>query len=65
MLQRLQVSVCSQWGNSLTNWKKLYVQDYENAKQLRTRNKQFNIIFHIEGDTVIVDKIIASKMIIN
>ena len=35
------------------------------AKQLRTRNKQFNIIFHIEDDTVIVDKILASKMIIN
>lgn len=35
------------------------------AKQLRTHNKQLNIIFHIEGDTVIVDKILASKMIIN
>ena len=33
------------------------------ARQLRTRNKQLNIIFHIEGDTVIVDKIIASKII--
>jgi len=32
---------------------------------LRTRNKQLNIIFHIEGDYVIVDKILASKMIIN
>ena len=35
------------------------------AKQLRTRNKQLNIIFHIEDDYVIVDKILASKMIIN
>ena len=35
------------------------------AKQLRTRNKQLNIIFHIEDDMAIVDKILASKMIIN
>ena len=38
---------------------------HPHAKQLRTRNKRFNIIFHIEGDTVIIDKILASKMIIN
>lgn len=38
---------------------------HPNAKQIRTRNKQFNIIFHIEGDIVIVDKIIASKMIVS
>jgi plasmid stabilization system protein ParE len=38
---------------------------HPHAKQLRTRNKQLNIIFHIEGDYVIVDKILASKMIIN
>ena len=38
---------------------------HPHAKQLRTRNKQLNIIFHIEGDTVIVDKNLASKMIIN
>ena len=37
---------------------------HPHAKQLRTRNKQFNIVFHIEGDTAIVDKIIASKMIV-
>jgi len=35
------------------------------AKQLRTRNKRFNIIFHIEGDIVVIDKNFASKMIIN
>lgn len=34
------------------------------ARQLRTRNRQLNIIFHIEGDFVIVDKIMPSKMII-
>ena len=28
-------------------------------KQLRTRNKQMNIIFHVEGNFAIVDKIIA------
>lgn len=38
---------------------------HPHAKQLRTHNKQLNIIFHIEGDYVIVDKILASKMIIN
>ena len=35
------------------------------AKQLRTHNKQLNIIFHIEGNVAIVDKILALKMIIN
>ena len=35
------------------------------AKQLRTRNKQLYIIFHIEDDLAIVDKKLASKMIIN
>ena len=38
---------------------------HPHAKQLRTHKKQLNIIFHIEDDTVIVDKIIASKMIIH
>jgi plasmid stabilization system protein ParE len=38
---------------------------HPHAKQLRTRNRRFNIIFHTEEDTVIVDKIIASKMITN
>lgn len=38
---------------------------HPHAKQLRTRNRRFNIIFHTEEDTVIVDKIIASKMIAN
>lgn len=36
---------------------------HPHARQLRTRNKQFNIIFHIEVQTAIVDKVIASKMI--
>ena len=40
-------------------------QYHPNAKKLRTRNKQLVIIFHIEGDFAIVDKILASKMIIN
>ena len=40
-------------------------QYHPHAKQLRTRNKQLNIIFHVEGDLAIVDKIIAFKMIIN
>ena len=38
---------------------------HPHAKQLRTRNKQLNIIFHVEGNLAIVDKILASKMIIN
>lgn len=38
---------------------------HPHAKQLRTHNKKLNIIFHIENDIVIVDKILASKMIIN
>ncbi|MBQ2351952.1 MAG: hypothetical protein IKP45_07130 [Bacteroidales bacterium] len=44
----------------------LSVRHYHpHAKQLRTHNKRLNIIFHIEGDIAIVDKILASKMIIN
>jgi plasmid stabilization system protein ParE len=44
----------------------LSVRHYHpHAKQLRTHNKQLNIIFHIEGNVAIVDKILASKMIIN
>lgn len=35
------------------------------ARQLRSRNKKLNIIFHIEKDFVIVDKIMVSKMIVN
>lgn len=43
-----------------------YVRHYHPyAKQLRTRNKQLNIIFHVEGNLAIIDKIISSKMIIN
>ena len=38
---------------------------HPHAKQLRTRNKQLNIIFHVEGNVAIVDKILVSKMIIN
>ena len=38
---------------------------HPHAKQLRTRNKKLNIVFHIEGDTVIVDKILVAKMIID
>ena len=41
------------------------LQYHPHAKQLRTRNKLLNIIFHIEGNVAIVDKILASKMIIN
>ena len=40
-------------------------QYHPHAKQLRTRNRKLNIIFHIEGNVAIVDKILASKMIIN
>ena len=35
------------------------------AKSLITRNKKWNVIFHTEGDLVVVDKIIPSKMVIN
>ena len=35
------------------------------AKQLRTRNRKLNIIFHTEGNLAIVDKILPSKMVIN
>ena len=34
------------------------------AKQLRTRNRKLNIIFHTEGNLAIVDKILPSKMVI-
>ena len=35
------------------------------AKQLRTRKRKLNIIFHTEGNLAIVDKILPSKMVIN
>jgi hypothetical protein len=37
---------------------------YPNCKSLITKNKKWNIIFRIENDFVIVEKIIASKLII-
>lgn len=44
----------------------LSVKKYHpHAKQMRTRNRCLTIIFHIEGDTVIVDKIIASSNIVS
>lgn len=33
------------------------------GKRLLSKNKHWNIIFHIEGDYVIIDRIIASSMI--
>ena len=36
---------------------------YPNCKSLITKNKKWNIIFRIENDFVIVEKIIASKLI--
>ena len=38
---------------------------HPHAKQLRTHNKQLNIIFHVEGNVAIIDKILPSKLIIN
>ncbi|MBR3412148.1 MAG: hypothetical protein IKG81_05620 [Bacteroidales bacterium] len=38
---------------------------HPHAKQLRTHNRQLNIIFHVEDNVAIVDKILASQMIIN
>lgn len=40
-------------------------QYHPHAKQLRTRNRKLNIIFHTEGNLAIVDKILPSKIIIN
>ena len=34
------------------------------ARSIITRNKKWNIVFHTDGDLVVVDKIIPSKMII-
>lgn len=36
---------------------------HPNGKRLLSKNRHWNIIFHIEGDYVIVDRIIASSMI--
>ena len=33
------------------------------AKRYITKNKKWNVIFHIDGDDVIVDKLLPSKMI--
>jgi len=37
---------------------------YHNCKSLVTKNKKWNIIFRIENDYVVVEKIIASKLIV-
>lgn len=36
---------------------------HPHAKMITTRKKKFSIIFHIDGDYVCVDKIIASSMV--
>ena len=36
---------------------------HPNARHFTSRNKKWTIIFHIEGDYVIIDKILASQMI--
>jgi len=33
------------------------------VKRYITKNKKWNVIFHIDGDDVIVDKLIPSKMV--
>jgi hypothetical protein len=38
---------------------------YPNCKSLITKNKKWNIIFKIENDFVIIEKIIASRLIVN
>ena len=47
---------------SLPRWSFIAIQ-YPNCKSLITKNKKWNIIFRIEGDYVIVEKIIASRLI--
>lgn len=48
----------------ISRW--LTVRKYHpEARSLITRNKKWNVIFHVEGDYVIVDKIIPSKLVIN
>ncbi len=36
---------------------------HPNAKSITTKNKKWRIIFHVEGDKVYVDDLIASSMI--
>ncbi len=33
------------------------------AKRLITQNKKWNVVFHIDGDYVIIDKLIPSKLV--
>lgn len=33
------------------------------AKRLLTSNRKWNVVFHTEGKTVVIDKIIPSKMV--
>ena len=46
-----------------TKWSFISTQ-YPECKSLITKNKKWNIIFRIENDFVIIEKIIASKLII-
>ena len=47
-----------------TKWQ--YISNrYPYCKSLITKNKKWNIIFRIENDFVIVEKIVASKLIID
>lgn len=48
----------------ISRW--LAVRKYHpEARSLITHNKKWNVIFHTEGDFVIVDKITPSKLVIN
>ena len=45
-----------------SQWKTA-IKCHPKAKRYITKNRKWNVIFHIDGDGVIVDKLIPSKMV--
>lgn len=48
----------------VTKWK-MALRYHPQARRMITKNKKWDIIFHVDGDYVIIDKLIPSKLIIN
>ena len=47
---------------AFSDWKTA-MECHPKAKRLITKNRKWNVIFHIDGDFVIVDKLIPSKLV--
>ena len=59
-----EIATLSFWGGIINNsqWKTAK-KCHPKAKRYITKNRKWNVIFHLDGDDVIVDKLIPSKMV--